>query len=50
MPIEESILEMEGKISLLDNRKFIGFITLAGVYYCAYLGFLVHLILGSGGF
>jgi len=50
MPIEESILEMEGKISLLDNRKFIGCISLIGVYYLVYLGFLAHLIILSGGF
>ncbi|HXB08837.1 MAG TPA: hypothetical protein VNW04_17040 [Puia sp.] len=50
MPIEESIREMEGKIYLLDNRKFIAGCTIIGAYYLAYLGFLTHLILQSGGF
>ena len=50
MPIEESVREMEGKISLLDNRKFVGLISLAGIYYAAYLSFLTHLIIISGGF
>ncbi|HEY4110348.1 hypothetical protein [Puia sp.] len=50
MPIEESIREMEGKISLLDNRKFIGLAGLIGVYAIAYLSFLTHLIIQSGGF
>ncbi|HVU94776.1 MAG TPA: hypothetical protein VHE34_06105 [Puia sp.] len=50
MPIEESIREMEGKISLLDNRKFIGLISLVSIYSITWLGFLTHLILKSGGF
>ena len=50
MPIEESIREMEGKISLLDNRKFIGLISLISIYSITWLGFLTHLILKSGGF
>jgi hypothetical protein len=49
MPIEDSIREMEGKISLLDNRKFIGWISVVGAYYLAYLGFLTHLILHVKG-
>jgi len=44
MPIEESIREMEGKISLLDSRKFIGLVSLIGVYSVAYLSFLLHLM------
>jgi hypothetical protein len=50
MPIEESIREMEGKISILDNRKFIGLVGLLSVYAIAYLSFLTHLIIQSGGF
>jgi len=50
MPIEECIREMEGKISLLDNRKFIGLVSLVGIYYVAFLSFLTHLIIESGGF
>jgi len=49
MPIEQAILEMEGKISLLDNPKFIGCITAIGAYYIVWLGFLVHTLLQTGG-
>lgn len=45
MPITEAIREMEGKISLLDNKKFIYSASLVGAYYLIYLGFLVHMIL-----
>ncbi len=45
MPIEQVILEMEGKISLLDNRKFIRCLTIIGIYYIAWLGFLAYTIL-----
>ena len=37
MPIKEAIREMEGKVSILDNKKFIGWITIAAVYYLARL-------------
>jgi hypothetical protein len=50
MELEKCIMEMEGKISLLDNKKFIYCASLIGVYYMAYLGFLTHVILQSGGF
>ena len=50
MPIEESIREMEGKISLLDNRKFMVCCGLTVAYSLAWLGFLTHLIIQSGGF
>ena len=50
MPIEESILEMEGKISLLENRKFLRLLSLAGIYSIAWLSFLIHQIITSGGF
>ena len=45
MPIEQAINEMEGKISLLDNPKFIRCLSVIGVYYVAWLGFLTHVIL-----
>jgi hypothetical protein len=45
MPIKEAIREMEGKVSILDNKKFIGWITIAAVYYLAWLGFLAYMIL-----
>lgn len=50
MPIEQAIDEMHGKISLLENRKFIHCIAAIGVYYVAWIGFLTHQILQSGGF
>jgi hypothetical protein len=36
---------MDGKISLLDNKKFICSASLIGAYYLIYLGFLIHIIL-----
>ena len=50
MNLDQTIQEMEGKISLLDNKKFIYFAGVIGIYYVVYLGFLTHLILQSGGF
>jgi hypothetical protein len=50
MPIEQAINEMQGKISLFDNRKFIGILGAIGVYYVAWIGFLTHHILQTGGF
>lgn len=50
MPIEQAIDEMQGKISLLENRKFIRCIAAVGVYYIGWIGFLTHHILQSGGF
>ena len=45
MPIEEAIHEMEGKISLLDNKKFVYTMSFIGVYYLLYLGLLAYTIL-----
>ena len=50
MPIEESIQEMEGKISLLDNTRFVLSCILTAAYSLAWLGFLTHVIVSSGGF
>jgi len=50
MPIEESIQEMEGKISLLDNTRFVLSCILTAAYSLAWLGFLTHVIISSGGF
>jgi hypothetical protein len=44
MPITEAIHEMEGKISLLDNKKFVYSAGFIGVYYVVYLGWLIHII------
>ncbi|HEY4109609.1 hypothetical protein [Puia sp.] len=49
MPIEETILDMEGKISLLDNPNFIGLSIVVGTYYVAFLSFLCYLIFHAGG-
>jgi len=50
MQIDQYAAEMEGKISLLDNRKFLYAIGFIGAYYVAFLGFLTHVIMQSGGF
>jgi hypothetical protein len=50
MNLDEAIKEMEGKISLLDNKKFIYYAGATGIYYLAFLGFLTHVIIRSGGF
>jgi hypothetical protein len=50
MPIEESIREMEGQISLLDDPKFLGLSGVIAVYSITWLSFLTHLIHQSGGF
>jgi hypothetical protein len=44
------INEMEGKILLLDNKKFVFCIGFIGIYYVSFLCVLGHLILQSGGF
>lgn len=50
MPIEQAIHEMQGKISLLDNRKFLRWAGAVGIYYAAWLGYLTIHILHTGGF
>jgi hypothetical protein len=50
MEMEKYLNEMDGKILLLDNRKFIFSIGFIGVYYVSYLCFLAHVIVQSGGF
>ena len=50
MQIDQYAAEMEGKISLLDNKKFLYAIGIIGAYYIAYLWYLTHIILQSGGF
>ncbi|HXB91425.1 MAG TPA: hypothetical protein VNU72_04015 [Puia sp.] len=50
MPIEQAIHEMHGKISLLDNRKFISCLSAVAVYYLVWIGFLTHHIIQTGGF
>jgi len=44
MKIDQCVKEMEGKISLLDNKKFIYCAGLVGIYSIAYLGFLAFVI------
>ena len=50
MPIDQYAQEMEGKILLLDNKKFIVCISFIGAYYMVFLGFLTQQLLQSGGF
>jgi len=45
MPITDAIHEMEGKISLLDNKKFLYCAGFVGAYNITFLAFLTHLIL-----
>jgi hypothetical protein len=50
MPIDQQIQEMEGKILLLDNKKFIACISFIGLYYIVFIVFLTRILLESGGF
>lgn len=50
MKLDQNIKEMEGKILLSDNKKFLYCISFIGLYYIVFLGFLIHVILQSGGF
>jgi len=50
MPIEEQVQQMEGKILLLDNKKFVACISFIGLYYIAFIVFLTRMLLESGGF
>lgn len=45
MPIAEAIREMEGKIYLLDNKKFLYSAGIVGIYYLSFLGFLAYTLL-----
>jgi hypothetical protein len=48
--MDQVINEMEGKILLLDNKKFIFCVGFIGVYYVSFLCFLGYVVLQSGGF
>jgi hypothetical protein len=50
MNLDETIREMEGKISLLDNKKFMYCAGAIGIYYIAFLGFLTHILIRNGVF
>jgi hypothetical protein len=50
MNTEPQLQEMNGKILLLENKKFVYCLSFIGLYYIAFIGFLTHLILQSGGF
>jgi hypothetical protein len=50
MNLDETIKEMEGKINLLDNKKFIFCAGAIGIYYLAFLGLLTHIVIRNGGF
>jgi hypothetical protein len=48
--MDQVIDEMEGKILLLENKKFVFCVGFIGVYYVSFLCFLAHVVLQSGGF
>jgi len=50
MNLDETIREMEGKISLLDNKRFMYCAGAIGIYYIAFLGFLTHILIRNGVF
>ena len=50
MEMENYMKEMEGKILLMENKKFLFSICFIGVYYVSYLCLLAHMILQAGGF
>jgi hypothetical protein len=50
MNLDQTIKEMEGKIYLLDNKKFIYCACAIGIYYIAFLGLLTHIVVHNGGF
>ncbi|MBS1601848.1 MAG: hypothetical protein JST42_04215 [Bacteroidetes bacterium] len=45
MPIADAIHEMEGKISLLDNKKFLCCAAFICAYNITFLAFLTHVLL-----
>lgn len=50
MNTEPQLQEMNGQILLLENKKFVYCLSFIGLYYIAFIGFLTHLVLQSGGF
>lgn len=50
MNMNQDIEEMEGKILLLDNKKFVYCVSFIGIYYVAFIVFLTRMLLVSGGF
>ena len=45
MQIDQHMQEMEGKILLLDNKKFVYCLGFIGLYYIAFLSFLTCIII-----
>ncbi len=50
MNVDPQLEEMNGKILLLENKKFVYCLSFIGLYYMAFIGFLTHVILQTGGF
>jgi hypothetical protein len=50
MKIDQDVKELDGKILLLDNKKFVYCVSFIGLYYVAFIVFLAHTIVQSGGF
>ena len=46
----QEIKEMEGRISLLDNKKFVYSAGFIGLYYIAYITYLTCIVIQAGGF
>jgi hypothetical protein len=44
MKIDQAIQEMDGKISLTDNKKFMYCICFIGLYYVTYISWLTLII------
>ncbi len=45
MQYDQYIQEMEGKILLTENKKFLYCVSFIGLYYVTYLCLLIHIIL-----
>ena len=48
--MDKHIEEMEGKILLLDNKKFVACLGFIGLYYVSFLCVLARVIIVTGGF
>ena len=48
--MDQEIKAMEGKILLIDNKKFLYCACFIGIYYIVYLSLLTRIVWQSGGF
>ena len=49
MQIDQEIQEMEGKILLIDNKKFLYWIGIIGIYYIVYLSWFTYFLWQTRG-